>query len=1667
MGDTYNRSHVYTYVILLFIGFIGVMSAQNATLSSVAINSNTLNLSRYLSTGGNGGGVCVNAYIAGSCYGGAVEAFTTTYGANGGQLVGVGPVLPNTNEIPVSERSIMQDVYNYNLANNQYLITCPNAPNPSNPYEYFTTNTIPYEYGDSCLSTPTPLVTTLSLVMKSYWTQFTPVSTSIITGIRNGVSGTLQNLGYAREVNDSGKLYLSDSYSSNSYAFQEPQGENQSFIWSWLAKYANFNNAQPLTASYSGKGELQTIGGLGFCLYSYSFKIGAKATFKNNFLPVPIGLNGNVPKSYDNVSLLPQLFYDAQVPVLSSSLTSNAELLNMNYSLYSPVNFNSANSLDPFNVGTGGDLIANVSVGSKYMLARIPPNSISFTSPQPSELSNYVTEFGDVIGHNTGNSFIDIVNPSFVSVSPNNKIYVLNYTDKCDFLCFGSTYSTYLFQLSSIPNGDYNLSNIEVPQSSVYTTQSNWDSAWQNYWKSAIENLYSGMYVTSLAPVSSSYSGLWGFYTDPGSSSAIMQNTIPTAIASDYEGDVFIVALKPSSGLNSIECILPFSSCPKEFVIAGLYAPGSGGNNLNMRTERFATIKYPIHPSDIAVSPNGRYIYLSSPSSGNILVLNGNSLTIAGTIDLAYSNLNIASYLGYDGGPFNSSQVRSAYANLAPQQSSGNTASGTSSGGIVVPDTANNHHPVGISDYDGLLYVLDNWSFTVNGQSSSIMMLRAFSYAGTEVPIDSRFINDLSSSPQTGVTSSQSTVTSVSTVSSLQTAQPPLLHNNGTNISLQGYTQGIGLGFGSGSGTNSITSVQSTGLAGGYPPYGWPISANISIGGSGTVSYCAAECTFSPSGLPTSDTFGYLPIGPMIKSSGEVSSSSLQDIGFTVDFNNTGYLIAHTSGNNKYTELLEFRMNIENYTTVSLGANSSYMCMLNISNAPGSTCTTGASELKSIYPPLEGDTSPFSFAEIQGSPQRLIALQNEFSASFPFGLNNTSAFSSSANSLSKNGIGSDTNSIVSTAVSSSGTTALTTITPVNTYIQSKIDGYFDLPYTVEIDRNVSYNETGVTKEGYLVICTNTQAQLDFWWLVYGGQTSSKKTYFELDRSPASSTTSNIIIQGGPSYGVFNLTGDLYNTNLSDAGLIITPDITLSLLTDRMIGEFWANLSVSPYGALPRQLVLNATHLLSYEMHGFAQVTSLGGIHPGYTQEAPVTSVETGVDCKLCLLPNYYYNPASLFSGKASLAYTPGNDNNPLTVFQLYKLLIYKNGISLNLQSSSPTNLALLGYDRIVYMYSDAFNNTIAMPLDVNLANITTLTLNTTTAVSPSNPNQTTVSVNGNAGYYGGIFGGYAPLPQGSPIYIYYDTNINYLNPSNTPLSNPSSYFEYSEQCAFSGSASINGYYFPCETANPLAEYTQGNMLANTPSSPGVTTTTSTSTSSVSTSLVVLPIIAPQAVQKNDSIQNGTSAAVPIEPQLSIGVGSASNNAYLTESNFVDYAPSYNLKGDCTNTPHGLLTPPQPANCNIYGRFGLPATSYSVHGAFEYCAAYASDGNGTLTSQLGLVGIATVGSGGTFSLKFTACGVEKPVIIADWYGFPGPEPAKVSQPDLINSVSFAGSNPSNDISTYEYNYAFSPNETSETISTGSYLLSFGYINAIIILLIGAALAALFIKRFVYG
>ena len=56
-------------------------------------------------------------------------------------------------------------------------------------------------------------------------------------------------------------------------------------------------------------------------------------------------------------------------------------------------------------------------------------------------------------------------------------------------------------------------------------------------------------------------------------------------------------------------------------------------------------------------------------------------------------------------------------------------------------------------------------------------------------------------------------------------------------------------------------------------------------------------------------------------------------------------------------------------------------------------------------------------------------------------------------------------------------------------------------------------------------------------------------------------------------------------------------------------------------------------------------------------------------------------------------------------------------------STSPTPRTTYGYNRLLYTYVDRFNNTVYMPVDVDFANTTLLTLNTSSAVNTLNVNQ--------------------------------------------------------------------------------------------------------------------------------------------------------------------------------------------------------------------------------------------------------------------------------------------------------------------------------------------------------
>ncbi len=1583
MNKTLFRAALTITSVLLSIGILSGLTF------ATSLPSNTITSNVYQSQV-SAPAVCINAYYIfqplGGCIDGAFEIVMTTYtNVGNGKVQGVGSSpLPNINFIPFSYIPLTNSIGQYNLVNTPNLLTCPNAPNSGDPMEYLTTGN--YIDGNRCIANSLPLITVIGYKTVSTWNIAKVVSTKISTYLKNPVDAYIGNLGFTNELNNSGNLYISANQNTNSYGYQLPQASNQSAIWDWYAKYANLDSSSQLSLKYQGTANLlRPAAGIGVCIYSYSYQVSTSVTFRNGAIPFPTSISSSdVPSNYQLISLLPEIYYTANIPVLSSSIDPGSEYLSLNYSIYNPVNINTPNSLEPFNLSTGTTLLVNMSKThspwlcpgticnyNTYTLARVPSNVLSFTSPAP--LGGFNNTFdiapSDINTFGNGKSQIAIQTPTFISVSPNNKVYILNYTTHCGFTtaCFFSSakYNTLLFNVSAINSGDYNLSPNTFPTNFGTPSASQYTLLWKSYWSKYLPSFASNFYVTGICDLSAAPSPCYGnsVPTSPGNGPQIMQGIEPTGIATDYQGDVFIVGVKSTSGITDVTCWLEnlvTTACQNGFEVGALYS--------NHR-DKFANVNVQITPRDVAVSPNGQYIYVSAPNSGNIVVVNGNTLQQIGDINLAYPSLNIAAYLSQDGGPFNSSQIRSYYA-----------------GSPAVQDIASNHHPMAISEYDGLLYVVDNWTFTVKGTQSSILMLRAFSYNGVEVPIDSRDIPDLSSG-----TLSLNQFTS----GAVNYQYPPYGWPLSANFSLQSTGSGtqpypilktannkvdnyqiLCNSCISPTAPSSTTTIPSNAPA----PTSIPITPQSGSSTPSSISYCAYECTYSPAQMSPSNTFGYLPIGPLIEAIGNpTSKSTLEGFGFTTDYNDTSYLIAHT-GSSEYTLLLEIRPDIQNYTKVSFAQNASYMCIISAS-APESTCATNP-KVSSLYPPLVLVPSAFDFAENQGSPKRFLSLPNSFSAAFPLGINN-GIFSNPSNNIKNNGISNTVNynSVVTAengAISSNGISNV-----INTYIESKIVGVFSFPYTAQIKKSTTFQQESATFYGILGFC------LPF--TVWAQPSSSNNNYYLISKVTADSSTSNIPIEGGLSYLIFNATKNIFQPNMSDVGLIINPYIGTYLLTNRNIGEFFANISVEKAFNLPSPLTINATHFFSYVTQGFTQIDAFG-VQPAFVQEreSGVGSETSNAACSFCFLPNYYYNAgvSKLFVGNNVLTSQEGINTYNISVFQLYKKLSYYNAENLDLKNNS----YILGYDRIIFNYADAFNNIISFPLDVDLANITTISINASPTVNANNPNQTKVTVSGTAGYYSSLLGGYIPVPSGSQIFLYYGQNINYFNSSNTPTSNPSGYFEHAEQCAFSSSqpSAI------CQLANPLSSVSQGG-------------------------------------------------------------------SYLEEATYPDYSPNLDSTGNCKKLTASLLTPLPNPNCNIYGKFGLPATGYALNGKTEVCGALSSTGNGILTTQVGLIGIVTTNSQGQFSDSFEACGVGSQKILAVFYGFPPPEPISVNEPTLSTSVNFVGTTP-NTVSTYQYNYYYAPNSTDTSVYIGSYLLSFGQISVIILVVVGVAVSGIFASRY---
>jgi hypothetical protein len=992
--------------------------------------------------------------------------------------------------------------------------------------------------------------------------------------------------------------------------------------------------------------------------------------------------------------------------------------------------------------------------------------------------------------------------------------------------------------------------------------------------------------------------------------------------------------------------------------------------------------------------------------------------TYVGNIPLTYSNatfnMNLVKYL-QNGGPYSDPTVAKAYASQTG----------------VIQDTDVNHHPVAIVDTKGILYVIDNWTFTVDGvHDSSVLMLRAFAENGTEIPIDP---------------------TSTNTLSPISTLPGALATSLGT-----GSTP-----------------------ANGWPPYGWPLSASITLPSGQVISYCAAMCTYDPanmiaSNIPVFNSTDYQAIGPHIDTASGAVGNAWNGISISSDFNGTLYLIAHpwsfntktttctTSGyiiniigailanagtpatgalaaggaaggsycvagttysvstpaNPLYTELLVMHPVIENYTKVEFAANTSYVCYLNVPPPTNSPCIYDQNTknyLGNLYPPLVGVPSAFEYAENLGGPEQYLNLQNAFSAVFP--TLSTSQYSSGANSVAQNGITGQPNynSLASSTLSSSGQTLPKLPT---TYIKSSVSGYILTPYKISGSLTQTYSNiqvytgsggssSGGSGTGFgpssggsgtsslpstLATCQNYALGATLLsYFVGGTSTSTKFTYqtTQLTQNPVPSTTSpflNATIESGDTYAQYIPFQSDYIPNISDSGLILSPYIDLQIFTNRILGEIFINQTVSPktaasIGAVKQGLpvVVNAINNYTYSEVQFNQVPppiapgvpSGTGVYAYIVQIGqPLQSATIGANCGSSCPSPYYYS-SKYFSGPSNLTFNTSTPN-PVPAFQLFELFKtarYLDSLILNLTKAS--SASTLGYNRFVYTYVDRFNNTVYMPIDLDFANISEISVNSTVAVNTVNTNQSTVTVNGIALY--STPNGLLPLPMGSPIYLYYDTNINYLNATSSATQNPTGYYQYAMQCAFAPSSKS------CVLANPLSTLTQ-----------------------------------PQ----------------PIGSQ---------------EANAVSYTPELNSGGACIVQPNSLLTP-QSYNCNIYGNNGLSSVTQAAgQSGYEYCVPVFANGTGHFTSQLGLLDIASTSSNGMFSYSFTACGASQDSVTAYYYGSNAPEPIIVQQSPLSESGGSDEFSPQDTLKSPEFNYTYAPNQTATFFSIGSYSLSIGAIS----------------------
>ncbi len=985
--------------------------------------------------------------------------------------------------------------------------------------------------------------------------------------------------------------------------------------------------------------------------------------------------------NYSYVPALPYLLDNITMPALYSTVSSSMEYLNLSFDMYSTHNYLApANYLDPLPLYTDSAFFANYSgtlTSFNSSAASLSPSIKSFEPLGNLFLSSLTTEtllsissiFNNILDRvkPAGNyAYLNVPSPQFIAASPNDYIYVINYTNTCGFACFTSSSNAYLYTFRFIPTGYYNLSNDQpnIVLTSNPPTWSTWNAIWASYWQNALKEQSSNLYLVNVTDLTTSSSTWWGFYN---------YGVIPTSVTSDYSDDVFYVG--------------DYAWTNSKFFIGALFSNGTKSGTGETQPSGFTPSQ------EFAVSPGGQELYLANEYyPGSILLYQSPSFSYQGAINMSYSNstynMNITSYLAH-GGPFDNSAVASAYASAPP-----------------VNDMAAYHHPIDIIDQKGLLYVFDLWNFTINGMPSSFLTMRVFSANNTELPINGKNYTTMFPANSEAINTAQGIPPSAE--------WPPYGWVLSANISTgNGYVSYCAAGC---TYTPNSRSLEGTP----YPPIGpW-----ISAGGSFTVN--PEDLSLSASFNGTFNMVAHMNSWSTSKVY-ECIDHSTGPRPICLKF---GYVTQVTEGPPLYTEFLTFQPKIENYTQLSMGAYTPYSCYISSSQYANGACAYNsivAKTINNIWPPFLSVPSSFRYVASEGSPEAYLTLTNTLSALFPQQTSSSSS-AASANQEASSGLGSNSVSPGSIA-SGSYNLGSNFFKQPNTYINSNIGGYILIPYNYSYYLYQNIQQTSaewfdVTNQSIgtpsdtndnPASCRSIDSTSN---VPYSGYTAAQV--------PIHAIALNETIQGGPTYLQYVAQNLYYIPNESDAGAIMLPYIDYHMSTNRNYGEVFINQTVNvSSGVLSPQLVINASRSYIYEAVSHRQSAFGGKIFPGYMTETALSSPALGADCGSSC-PSPYYYAQNIFNGGSRFSYGSSSSANFAQLFDVYQKAAFLSSMILNMSHDT----GILGYNRLLFTYVDMFNNTIYMPLDVDFSNITTLSMNVTPIVSTSNSNQTQIDING-------------------------------------------------------------------------------------------------------------------------------------------------------------------------------------------------------------------------------------------------------------------------------------------------------------------------------------------------